>query len=53
MSGDAEATNEEALARLGAHRPLLIKKPFTLKAFTETIRSYLPADCSPEPDKSI
>jgi two-component system cell cycle sensor histidine kinase/response regulator CckA len=41
VSGDAEGTREAALTKLGDERPLLIKKPFTLKSFNEVIRAYL------------
>jgi CheY-like chemotaxis protein/nitrogen-specific signal transduction histidine kinase len=41
VTGDAQWTSEEALAKLGKERPLVIRKPFTLKSFTEVIRKYL------------
>src|SRR5262249_50730497 len=41
MSGDPEAASEDALARFGPKRPLLLRKPLSLNAFTEAIRKYL------------
>ncbi|MEW6158136.1 MAG: response regulator [Verrucomicrobiota bacterium] len=41
ISGDAEASREDALASLGSERPILLKKPFTMKQFTEIVRSQL------------
>jgi CheY-like chemotaxis protein len=39
MSGDAEATREEKLAKLDPRRPYLLKKPFAVKDLMEIIRS--------------
>jgi len=41
ISGDPEAAQEDALARFGPKRPQLLRKPFTLKALMETIRTHL------------
>ena len=38
ISGDAEATREEKLVRLGNNPPPLIKKPFTLRELLEHIK---------------
>jgi len=41
MCGDPEAAKEDALATYGPKRPLLIRKPFGLRALTEAIRKHL------------
>ncbi len=41
MSGEPEGATEHDWAAFGAERPLLLRKPFTLKAFTEMIRTHL------------
>lgn len=41
VSGDAEASSEENLARLGLPLATLIKKPFTLKGLMEAIRAHV------------
>lgn len=41
VSGDPDTKLEEALAKLGAQRPPLIKKPFSLKEFNAAIRFHL------------
>lgn len=41
VSGDLEVQHEVALSQLSGRRPLLVKKPFPLKAFQQTVRDFL------------
>lgn len=44
VSGDVEITREEALDLLPEPRPILLRKPFSLKDLMSTVRSCAPID---------